>query len=78
MYKLYCNIDTKDTILESWGASTKHPDSIYYYSDYDNKSELDDSFEFNGVQWLAYIASNCLWSFHSISLMKWVLEIIRQ
>lgn len=74
-YRLYSDIDTKETYFESWGASTKHPDSIYRFSDYENKASIDETFEFNCYQWLAYIASNCLWSFHSVNLMKWVISL---
>lgn len=74
-YRLYSDIESRETYFEAWGASTKHPDSMYCFSDYSNKSNLDESFDFNYLQWLSYIASNCLWSFHTRTMLKWILEI---
>ena len=34
MYKLYSRISDHETVLELWGASTKHPDSVFYFSDF--------------------------------------------
>ena len=33
MYKLYSRISDHETVLELWEASTKHPDSIFFFSD---------------------------------------------
>ena len=27
-----------DIVLELWGASTKHPDSVFHFSDWEDKS----------------------------------------
>ena len=34
MFKLYSRISDHETVLELWGASTKHPDSVFYFSDF--------------------------------------------
>ena len=57
-YVLYGRVDTKEIVLESWGASTKHPDMIEHFtewSDYENaKQYLVCPQEDNGFifQWL--------------------------
>ena len=34
MRKLYSRVKDHETVLELWGASTKHPDSVFYFSDF--------------------------------------------
>lgn len=75
MYKLYSNVKSKEIIFEAWGASTKHPDRTYKFSDYKDKSPIDDSFEGNYIQWLAWIASCSMWDFHARKLMKWIVSL---
>ena len=43
MYKLYSRISDHETILELWGASTKHPDSVFYFSDFKISAWFDRS-----------------------------------
>lgn len=54
--KFYSSIDTKDTYLELWGASTKHPDVMYRFSDYEDRAEWIYE-EWLVYQWLIYCAS---------------------
>lgn len=52
----YSDIKTKDTILELWGASTKHPDTSFCFSAYkDRCAWLTD--EWLIFQWLVHCAS---------------------
>lgn len=54
MIKVYKKND--DYILELWGASTKHPDSVFKYSDWEYKSQyFEDKYQI--YQWLLYCAS---------------------
>ena len=34
MYKLYSRLSDHETVLECWGASTKHPDSVFLFSNF--------------------------------------------
>ena len=49
-----------DYVCELWGASTKHPDSIYHMNGDKKyiKSGLYDDDVYEVYQWLLYIASN--------------------
>ena len=40
---LYSNIKTHDTYLELWGASTKHPDSRFNFSNFQKVEWCDES-----------------------------------
>jgi len=79
--KLYSNIKTHETIVEFWGASTKHPDSMNCYQD-DVKNgkyipnEYQDE-EYNILQWLMYVASMKTWCFHALECISEVLTIVK-
>ena len=63
----------KDLVCELWGASTKHPDSRFYFSEWKYKNDfLDD--EVQVFQWLLWIASNLTWPFHAKELAEYALE----
>ena len=68
MIKLYSNLESKDTILELWGGSTKHPDSRFFFSDF-QKSEWVDT-EAQVFQWILECASKMNFPFHGYKLMK--------
>ncbi len=61
----YSNIETKDTVLELWGASTKHPDVSFSFSAYKDRCEWLTN-EWLIFQWLVYCASKL--SFPSTTL----------
>ena len=42
MTKLYSRLSDHETVLELWEASTKHPDSIFYFSEFNKNPFLDD------------------------------------
>lgn len=68
---LYKN-DEDDYVLELWGGSTKHPDSIFHFSDFDKVNYLSDEAQL--FQWICECASKLALPFHAVSLVKWALE----
>ena len=68
-YKLYSRISDHETILELWGSSTKHPDSVFYFSDF----VLSEWFEPEDqiVPWLFECASKMNFPYHAYSLARW-------
>ena len=68
---LYKN-DENDYVLELWNSSTKHPDSIFYFSDFDKVNYLSDEAQL--FQWICECASKLALPFHAVSLVKWALE----
>lgn len=69
MFKLYSRLSDHETILELWGASTKHPDSIFYFSDF----KLSDWFkpQVQIVPWIFECASKLNIPIHAYELAKW-------
>lgn len=62
-----------DYILELWGASTKHPDSVFRYSEWENKSEyFEDRYQI--YQWLLNCASRLSFPFHAKNLVDYANE----
>ena len=62
-----------DYILELWGASTKHPDSVFRYSEWENKSEyFEDKYQI--YQWLLNCASRLSFPFHAKNLVDYANE----
>lgn len=73
MYKLYSRISDHETVLELWGASTKHPDSVFYFSDFKISAWFDRADQV--VPWLLECASKMNWPIHSYELAKWACMI---
>lgn len=71
-YKLYSRLKDHETVLELWGASTKHPDSIFYFSDF----HLSEWFrpEDQTMQWIFECASKMIFSYHAYALSKWACD----
>ena len=62
-----------DVICELWGASTKHPDEKFYYSDWEDKTPfIEDKYQI--FQWLLWIASRRQWPFHAKELTEYALK----
>ena len=62
-----------DYVLELWGASTKHPDSVFRYSEWENKSEyFEDKYQI--YQWLLNCASRLSFPFHAKNLVDYANE----
>ena len=70
---MYSNIKTRETIIEFWGASTKHPDSVI-------KVEHDNPLGWLPLQDLGQTlllsASQKIFSFHAIDCAKKGIEIL--
>ena len=65
-----------DYVCELWGASTKHPDSIFHMNgdgEY-KKSGLYEDDKYEVFQWLLWIASNLTFYFHAYSLASYAME----
>lgn len=65
--------ENDDYILELWGSSTKHPDSLFRYSDWENKSNMFST-EDQIFQWLLYCASQLTFPFFARSLVDYAIE----
>ena len=72
-YKLYSRLSDHETILELWGASTKHPDTIFYFSKFNICKWF--SAEFQIVPWIFECASKLTIPYHSYALAKWGCEL---
>lgn len=62
--------ENNDYVLELWGASTKHPDSIFHYSEWPDKSPYFED-EYQVYQWLLYCASRLDFPFHAKNLVDY-------
>lgn len=54
-----------DYILETWGASTKHPDARFSFENWRGKEVPENirefyDFDYAYIQWLAYVASKMM------------------
>lgn len=72
-YKLYSRISDHKTVLELWGASTKHPDSTFYFSNF----TLCDWFPSYRqlFQWILECASKLSFPIHARDLVDYALII---
>ena len=61
-----------DKILELWGASTKHPDSLFRFSDFKKVEFIDEKYQV--FQWVLECASKLTWPQHAKELAEWALE----
>ena len=72
-FVLYSNINTKDTILECWGASTKHPDSSFRFSNFEKTPFFSEQSQI--FQWLLECASKFTWPIHARELVNFALSL---
>lgn len=72
--KLYKNKEN-DYVLELWGASTKHPDSIFHMVA-DEKFKINEYLDLQCqvFQWLLLCASELSWPFHAKALTEYALK----
>ena len=66
--KLYSRISDHETVLELWGSSTKHPDSVFYFSNFKISEWCSPQIQI--YQWLLECASKLNWPFHAYSLTQ--------
>ena len=76
MTKLYSRISDHETILELWEASTKHPDSVFYFSDFRKTSFIPAKEQI--FPWLLECSSKLTWVFHSYCLASFAMELYEQ
>lgn len=69
--------DENDYVLELWGASTKHPDSIFHMN-WDRKYQkslfLYDDDKYEVFQWLLHCASSLTFRPHAKALVEYALK----
>ena len=73
MTKLYSRLSDHETVLELWEASTKHPDSVFYFSNFEKTKFLPDNVQ--TFQWLLECASKLTWPFHAFCLANFAMEL---
>ena len=64
--KLYSRLNDHETVLELWGASTKHPDCVFYFSDFKLSEWTEPHVQI--YQWLLECASKLNWPYHAYEL----------
>jgi hypothetical protein len=72
-YKLYSRISDHETILELWGASTKHPDSMFKFSNFKKCEWVSPHCQI--FQWILECASKLVWPVHAKDLCKFAFEV---
>lgn len=70
--KLYSRISDHNTILELWGGSTKHPDSVFNFAKFDKVPHISDEVQI--YQWLLECASRLTWWFFAKDLADFANE----
>ena len=60
-------------MCELWGASTKHPDSVFHFKDFKKSEYVEDNY--NIFQWLLEIASKMELPFHAYEIANYAMEI---
>lgn len=73
MYRLYSRLSDHETVLELWGASTKHPDSVFYFSNFKKSDWVDEQVQI--PQWIWECASQLNWPLHAYWLASFGMEI---
>jgi hypothetical protein len=74
MYKLYSRLEDHETIFETWGASTKHPDARFYFSDFNKCDWFDEKDQI--IPWLFECASKMSFPYHAIEIAQYALEFV--
>ena len=59
-------------VCELWAASTKHPDSIFHFSDFEKVEYFDD--EVQVYQWLLECASKLTFPFYAKELADYAAK----
>lgn len=75
MFKLYSRIADHETILECWASSTKHPDAMFFFSEFE-KSEWVEKNAYI-VPWIYECASKMIFPYHAFQLAEWGSNLYR-
>ena len=73
MIKLYSRVSDRDVVLELWGGSTKHPDSMFFFSDFKKVEFVDENAQI--FQWILECASKMNFPFHAYELADFAMEL---
>lgn len=71
-FKLYSRIKDRETVLELWSSSTKHPDSVFCFSDFELSGCFDPKDQI--IPWLFECASKLIFPYHAYLLAVWACE----
>jgi len=73
-YKLYSRLSDHETVLELWSSSTKYPDSIFFFSNFQpNKWWLEPEAQI--MSWIFECASKLIFPYHAYRLAKWACDM---
>lgn len=72
-YVLYSRINDHETILELWGASTKHPDSMFRFSNFKTCDWFHPFYQY--FQWILECASKLSWPVHARDLTDFAIIV---
>ena len=72
-YRLYSRLSDHETVLELWGGSTKHPDVVFYFSDFVLSEWYEP--EDQVIPWIFECAAKLNIPYHSYELAKWACEM---
>lgn len=72
MYKLYSRLSDHETVFEVWGGSTKHPDSIFFFSNFKKSEWVSENAQI--FQWLLECASKMNFPFHAKEITNFAME----
>ena len=75
-YKLYSRVSDHETVLELWGASTKHPDSVFYFSDFKLCAWFDPQEQI--IPWVFECASKMNFPVHAYELAKFACRVYEE
>jgi hypothetical protein len=71
MTRIFKN-DENDLVCECWGGSTKHPDTVYHFSDFEKSPYVIDIYQV--FQWLCEIASKQMFVPHAVEIMDYAYK----
>ena len=71
-YVLYGRLEDRETILEVWGGSTKHPDLVYRFSDFQKTDLIGEEFQI--FQWILECASRLVSPTAAMRLARFAME----
>ena len=78
MQKLYSRVCDHETVLELWGGSTKHPDSVFNYSKFQKSELCDENHPIQIFQWIVSCSGQMSFPFHAIKLVNYATNMIKE
>jgi hypothetical protein len=64
--------DEGNLVFETWGASTKHPDTVYHFEDFQKTEYFQEIYQV--FQWLCEIASRQVFPMHAKEIMDYAYD----